>query len=340
MKDFLKRKGIEISFKRYLIDAMSAMAMGLFSTLIIGVIFRTIGEQAQIPYLVDVLAKNAIAVGGVGIAVAVSISLQAPPLVIYASIVNGFIGSALGGPIGAFLATVVGVECGKLISKETPIDVVMTPAFTIITGSIVGTLMGGPIDNFMKAIGTFLVHATQLTPVPMGMLISLVMGVLLVMPTSSTAIAIMISLTGIASGASAVGCCAICVGFGVSSYRDNGLKGLLAQIPGSPMIQVGNIMRNPRILIPSSLACLVVGPLATTIFKITCLSSATGTGTSGFVTPIGMFAQMSQDGLGLGTILFRIGLLGFILPAFVSYFSSEFLRKIGWIKEGDMALEL
>lgn len=340
MKEFLKRKGVEISFKRYLIDAMSAMAMGLFSTLIVGVIFRTIGEQLGIDYFVEVLAPNAIDMGGVGIAVAVAMSLGAPPLVIYASAVNGYVGSQLGGPIGAFLATVVGVELGKIISKETPVDVVVTPAVTIIAGSIIGTLVGGPIDAFMKSIGLFLIHATELTPIPMGILISLAMGVLLVMPTSSTAIAIMISLTGIASGASAVGCCAICVGFGIASFRDNGMKGIWAQIPGSPMIQIGNIVRNPRTLIPSALACIVVGPLATTIMKVTCVESATGTGTSGLVTPIGIYAQMIQDGFGTGTILFRLLILGFIIPGVISFFASEFLRKINWIKPGDMKLEL
>lgn len=340
MKDFLKRKQIEISFKRYLIDAMSAMAMGLFSTLIVGVIFRTIGEQAGILYFTDVIAPNAVKMGGVGIAIAVAIALKAPPLVIYASAVNGFVGSELGGPIGAFLATVVGVELGKAISKETPIDVVVTPAVTIIFGSLVGTAVGGPIDSFMKSIGIFLIHATELTPINMGILISVVMGVLLVMPTSSTAIAIMISLSGIASGASAAGACAICVGFGVASYRENKSKGLLAQIPGSPMIQVGNIMHNPAILIPPALACAVVGPLATTVLKISCLESATGTGTSGFVSPIGIYASMISQGHSASEILIKITLLCFVIPAVVAFFTSEILRKYKIIKFGDMKLDL
>lgn len=192
----------------------------------------------------------------------------------------------------------------------------------------------------MKSIGVFLIYATEMTPIVMGILVSVTIGILLVMPTSSTAIAIMISLTGVASGASAAGACAICVGFGIASYRENKTKGAIAQIFGSPMIQVGNIMRNPLILVPPALACAVVGPLATTILKISCVESATGTGTWGLVSPIGIYASMTAEGHSVIEILFKIAVLCFIIPAIVSFFSSEFLRKINFIKFGDMQLDL
>lgn len=340
MKAFLKRKDIEISFERYLIDAMGAMAMGLFATLIVGVIFRTIGEQANIPFLIDPIGINAIKMGGAGIAVAVALSLRAPNLVIFASVVNGFVGSALGGPVGAFLATIIGVEFGKAISKETSVDVVITPAVTILTGSTVGYLVGAPIDSFMIGIGQLIVKATELQPLAMGLLVAIIMAILLVMPTSSTAIVIMINLTGAASGASAVGCCAVCVGFGVMSYRENGMKGIWAQIPGSPMIQVANIVRNPLTLIPPCIAAGVVGMLATTVLAVSCIPSASGTGTSGFVSPIGIYADMLSSGESHLFIIVKILLLCFILPAIITLACSEFMRKINLIKAGDLKLNL
>lgn len=340
MKEFLARKNIEISFERYLIDAMSAMALGLFATLIIGVVFETIGNQLNLPFFADPLGASSKQMGGAGIAVAVAMSLKAPPLVIYSSVVNGLVGSTLGGPVGAFLGAIVGIEFGKAISKETSMDVILTPAVTILTGSTVGYLVGPPIDRFMIGIGQFIVQATELQPLFMGIIVSVVMAILLVMPTSSTAIVIMINLTGAASGASAVGCCAVCVGFAVQSYRENGVKGLWAQIPGSPMIQVGNIFRNPLTLIPPSIAAGVVGALSTTLLPVSSLPEASGTGTSGFVSPIGIYADMAATGESPFLILFKILLLCFVLPAAITWIVSELLRKRNWIKDGDLALDI
>lgn len=340
MRAFLKRKNIEISFERYLIDAMGAMAMGLFATLITGVILRTIGEQVGISFLTDVLGPEAVELGGAGIAIAVAMSLQAPKLVIYGSVINGMIGSALGGPVGAFIAAVVGAEFGKAIAGETSVDVVLTPIVTMLTGSLVGYWVGGPIDQFMRGVGQLIIHATELQPLFMGMFVAVIMAILLVMPTSSTAIVIMIHLSGLATGATAVGCCAVCVGFGVMSYRENGMKGIWAQIPGSPMIQVANIIRNPLVLLPPAIAAAVVGGLSTTLMKVTCLAAASGTGTSGFVTPLGIYSDMISRGEPLGSILLKILVLCFLLPAVITWVVGEGMRKINWIKFGDLKLDI
>lgn len=340
MKEFLKRKNIEFSFKRYLIDAMSAMAYGLFSTLILGVILKTIGQQFSIPFLIDVAGDSAVKMGGVGIAVAVATSLKSPPFVIYSSIVSGYVGFLMGGPIGSFIATIFGAEFGKIVSKETSIDILVTPFVTILVGSIIGSLVGPPIDHIMKEIGQFLIYATELQPILMGMIIATVMGILLVLPTSSTAIIIIIQITGIAAGASAVGCCAFCVGFGIQSYRENKIRGLLAQIPGSPMIQVANIVKNPLTLLPPSLTTLILGPLSTVVFKITSESSTAGTGTSGLVSPIGIFVNMAKNGYSNLSALLLVILMCFLLPAILTFIFSEIFRKFELIKYGDLKLEL
>lgn len=340
MKEFLKRKNVELSFEVYFIRAMSAMAMGLFSTLIIGVVLETVGTQLDIPFLVSPIGETAKSLGGVGIAIAVAMSLKAPNLVVYSSAINGMIGSALGGPVGAFIGAVVGAEVGKLVAGETSIDVILTPLVTIMAGSTVGYLVGPPIDNVMVSIGQLIIHATELQPLVMGIVVAVIMAILLVLPTSSTAIVIMIGVTGAASGAIAVGCCAVCVGFAVQSYPENGVKGLWAQIPGSPMIQVGNIFRNPLTLIPPCVAAAVVGALSTTVMPVMSVVSASGTGTSGFVTPIGIYAQMTEMGEPIFTILIRIAVLCFILPAIITFVVSKLMRKNNLIKFGDLKLEL
>lgn len=340
MQEFLKRKNIDISLERYLFDAMSAMAMGLFSTLILGVVFETIGLQFNLPFFVDPLGVYAQEMSGAGIAVAVAMSLKAPSLVTYSSVVNGMVGSALGGPVGAYLGAIVGIEFGKAISKETSMDVILTPAVTILTGSTVGYLAGPPIDSVMNGIGDFVVRSTDLHPLLMGISIAVIMGILIVTPISSTAIVVMINLTGAASGATAVGCCAACIGFAVQSYRENGVKGLWAQIPGSPMLQVGNVFKNPLVLIPPSIAAAVVGALSTTLLPVTSIPEASGTGTSGFVAPIGIYADMTATGESPFLILFKIVVLCFVLPAIITWPISELLRKRNWIKAGDLSLDI
>lgn len=337
---FLKRKEIEISVQRYLIDALSAMALGLFATLIVGVIFRTVGEQLNIPYFVDVLGKYGAAMSGPGIAVAVAFGLKAPPLVVFASVINGAVGAELGGPIGAFIAAVLGSEFGKMISKETPIDIVVTPAVTIITGTLSGTFVGPYINELMLGLGAIIMKATELRPIPMGILVAVIMGITLTLPISSTAIGIMIGISGLASGASVVGCCSHTVGFAIQSYRENGFKGLIAQGLGSPMIQIGNIVKNPILMVPPIISSAILGPLVTTIFKIQSTSSAAATGTSGLVSPLGVLAGMTEAGYPMGEIYIKILIFCFIAPAIITFVVSEIFRKLGWIKYGDLKLDL
>ncbi|NBI05284.1 PTS transporter subunit IIC [Senegalia massiliensis] len=340
-KAFLERKNIEISFQRYLIDALSFMALGLFATLITGVIFRTVGERLGIDYFVDVIGPKAIAVSGPGIAVAVALGLKSPPLVLFASTINGFIGYELGGPVGAFLAAVVGAEFGKAVSKETPIDVVVTPMVTAIAGSLVGSLVGPGINEFMLALGAFVNRATLLQPIPMGIIVAAIMGITLTLPISSTAIAIMIAIAGPASGAAVVGGCAQSVGFGIQSIRENGWSGFITQALGSPMIQIGNIVKKPILLVPPTITGMILGPLVTTIFPMESISAAAGTGTSGLVAPLGALAAMSSAGTySTAEIWIKIIVFCFIAPGVICWAISEVFRKLGWIKQGDLKLDL
>lgn len=340
LKAFLAKKDIEISFERYLIDALSYMALGLFATLITGVIFETVGGKLGISYLVDVLAPKAKAMGGPGIAVAVALGLKAPPLVIFASVINGTVGYELGGPVGAFLAAIVGAEFGKLVSKETPIDIVVTPAVTAIMGSIVGSMVGPGINEFMIGLGVLINKATELHPIPMGITVAALMGIALTLPISSTAIAIMIAIAGPASGAAVVGGCAHTVGFGIQSLRENGWGGFVTQALGSPMIQIGNIVRKPILMLPPTLTAMILGPLVTTMFKIESIAAAAGTGTSGFVAPLGVLAAMTEAGYPASEIWIKIAIFCFVAPALLTWIISEIFRKLGWIKEGDLKLDI
>lgn len=338
--NFLERKNIRVSPQRYLIDAMSYMALGLFATLITGVIFRTMGELLHIGFLNETIAPAASSMAGAGIAVAVAMGLQAPPLVIFASVVGGTIGNTLGGPVGAFLAAVAGAEFGKLISKETPIDIVVTPGLTMVAGGLAGAVAGPPIDKAMRWIGQMIMLATELRPVPMGIVVAAVMGILLTLPTSSAAIWLMINVTGIATGASVVGCCCHTMGFAVQSFRENGFKGFFAQSLGTSMIQIGNIVRNPLLILPPTLASIILGPLATTVFPIESSVSTAAMGTAGLVSPLGVLARMRELGAPTGEIWLKVILLCFVAPALLTLLFSELFRKLGWIKAGDLKLDL
>lgn len=338
IRAFLAKKEVEISFERYFIDALSYMALGLFATLITGVIFETVGGSLNLTYFVDVLAPQAKAVAGPGIAVAVAVGLKAPPLVIFASVINGMVGYELGGPVGAFLAAIVGSEFGKLVSRETPIDIVVTPAVTAITGSIIGSLVGPSINQFMISLGVLINRATELQPIPMGMIVAAIMGISLTLPISSTAIAIMIAIAGPASGAAVVGGCAHSIGFGIQSLRENGWGGFVSQSLGSPMVQVGNIMKKPIIMLPPTITAMILGPLVTTLFPMESIPAAAGTGTSGFVAPLGVLSAMTEAGYPASEIWIKIIVFCFVLPAVLTWFISELFRKFGWIKAGDMKL--
>lgn len=334
-QSFLQRKDVVFSLHRYGIQALGAMALGLFSSLLVGLILKVIGEQLRIPLLID-YGTQAMAMMGPAIGVAVAHGLKAPPLVLFASTITGMAGAKLGGPAGCFAAAVVGAEFGKLVSKETKIDIIVTPAVTIITGVATGVFVGPVINKAMAGLGAIIMTATDLHPVPMGILVSVIMGLVLTAPISSAALAMMLKLGGIAAGAATVGCCAQMIGFAVASYRENKVGGLVAQGLGTSMLQVPNIVRNPRILIPPTLAGAILGPLATTVLKMENVPAGAGMGTSGLVGQVGTIEAMGAG----GTVLFKIALLHFILPAVLTLLFSEFMRKKGWIKFGDQRLDI
>ncbi|RPF55316.1 PTS transporter subunit IIC [Aquisalibacillus elongatus] len=342
MKAFLERKGVEISFHAYAITALSYMALGVFASLIIGVIIQTIGQE--VPYAPDffVEAGGYAIQGGVyggAIAVAVAYGLNAPPLVMFSALFAGsfaaspdFINS---GPAGAFIAALLAVEVGKLVSKETKIDIIVTPFVTIMIGYLVASLVGEPIASFLVAFGDVIEWAIDLRPLIMGIIVAVLMGLALTAPISSVAIAIMLDLQGLAAGAATVGCAAQMIGFAVSSYRENKFSGLISQGLGTSMLQVGNIMKNPAILIPPTVAGALLAPIATVWLQLENNAYGAGMGTSGLVGPI-----MTLKTMGFTTEIFMIILsLHVLAPAIISLMVSELLRRKGLIKFGDMKLD-
>lgn len=340
---FLEQKNIDISVKRYLIDAMSAMALGLFASLLIGLIIKTIGEQSITVFGDSEISKFLIKAGGVAMASmgaaiggAVAWSLKSPPLVLLSAISVGAMGAQLGGPAGSFVATLIAVEFGKAISKETKIDILVTPAVTILIGALVAIFVGPVIDALMKWLGVLIMNATTWQPFLFGIFISVVVGLALTAPISSAALCIMLDLSGLAAGAATVGCCAQMVGFAVTSYKENGIGGLLAQGIGTSMLQVPNIIKNPWIVLPATLASAIIGPLATTIFMMTNNPIGAGMGTSGFVGQIGTFIDMGFS----FDVLFKVLLLHIFLPAILSLAFDRLLKNAGKIKAGDYKLDL
>ena len=333
-QSFLQRKNIVFSLHRYGIEALGAMALGLFSSLIVGLILKVIGDKTGIKLLTD-YGLQAMAMMGPAIGVAVAFGLKAPPLVLFASTITGMAGAKLGGPAGCFVAAVIGAEFGKLVSKETKVDIIITPMVTIITGVATGVFIGPTINTMMVALGALIMKATELQPIPMGSLVSVLMGLILTAPISSAAVAMMLKLGGLAAGAATVGCAAQMVGFAVASYRENGWGGLVSQGLGTSMLQVPNIVRNPRILIPPTLAGAILGPIATTIWPMTNIPAGAGMGTSGLVGQFGTFEAMGMT----GGVMFKVVMLHFILPAILTILISEYMRKTGWIKYGDMKLD-
>lgn len=332
---FLKRKNIEFSLKRYGIEALGAMALGLFASLIVGLILKTLGDKIGIAFLTD-YGVRAMAMTGPAIGVAVAFGLKAPPLVLFSSVITGMAGNAAGGPAGCFIAAVVGAEFGKLVSKETKVDIIVTPVVTIIAGVATGLLVGPGIGQFMVWLGALIMKATELQPIPMGILVAVIVGMVLTAPISSAALCIMLKLGGLAAGAATVGCCAQMVGFAVASYRENGWGGLVSQGLGTSMLQVPNIVKNPLIWIPPTLASAIIGPFATTLFQMTNVPEGAGMGTSGIVGQFGTVAAMGFT----GGVIVKILLLHVIAPAVLTLAISEFMRKKGWIKFGDMKLDV
>lgn len=336
VKDFLKRKQINISVQTYLIDALGAMAFGLFASLLIGTIFGTLGEKTglEIFNTIAVYAKGAT---GAALGVSIAYALKAPQLVIFSAATVGIAGNELGGPVGALVATIIAAELGKAVSKETRVDILVTPGVTIIFGVLTAQFIGPGVSAFMTAFGDLVKTATVMQPFFMGIVVSVLIGIALTLPISSAAICIMLSLDGLAGGAATAGCCAQMIGFAVLSYRENGFGGLLAQGLGTSMLQMPNIVRNPKIWLAPTLASMVTGPISTMVFKLENIAAGSGMGTCGLVGPIGTYTAMPEGGANMWL---GIALVCFLLPAVLTLAFGEIFRRIGWIREGDLKLDL
>ena len=362
IREFLKRKDIILSGKRYGIDALGAMAQGLFCTLLVGTILNTIGQQFNISFLnapimtlkstageavvTYTIGGLASAMVGPGIAIAIGYALHCPPLVLFSLIPIGFAANAIGGaggPLAVYFVAIVASEFGKLVSKETKIDILVTPIVTILIGIGFAHLVAAPIGTAANAVGEAVKWATLQQPFFMGILVSVIIGIALTLPISSAAICAALSLTGLAGGAAVAGCCAQMVGFAVMSFRENRWGGLVAQGLGTSMLQMPNIVKNPRIWIPPILASAITGPLATCLFEIEMNGAAvsSGMGTCGLVGQIGIYTGWLNDAKVI-TILDWTGLflICFILPGVLSWIFCEILRKKNWIKPDDLKLEL
>ena len=338
--EFAKDKNIEISVQRYLIDALSFMASGLFASLLIGTIFNTLGQNLHISLFTDVINPLAKQVTGPAIAVAIAYGLQAPPLVMFSCALVGACGNELGGPVGAFVATIFACEFGKLVSKETKIDILVTPAVTILIGVLIAEAVGPAVSAFMTGFGNVIMSATEMQPLLMGVIVAVLVGIALTLPISSAAICMMLGLSGLAGGAATVGCCCQMVGFAVMSYRENGVGGLFAQGLGTSMLQMSNIIKNWKIWIPPTLASTILGPLSTMVFKMENIAIGSGMGTCGLVGQFGTITAMTESGNTSSMMWVGILLLHFILPAIVTLIISEFMRAKNWIKPGDLKLDI
>lgn len=346
---FLKRKNVLFSAKRYGIDAMGAMAQGLFASLLIGTIIKTLGQQLNVQFLIDA-GNFAQQVAGPAMAVSIGAALSAPQLVLYSLIAVGMAANKLGGaggPLAVYFITIVASECGKIVSKETKVDILVTPAVTILVGVGLSVLCAPAIGAAASSVGDFIKWATNLQPLLMGILVSVVVGMALTLPISSAAICAALSLTGLAGGAAVAGCCAQMVGFAVMSFRENGVGGLVSQGLGTSMLQMPNIIRNPRTWIPPTLASAITCPIATCLFHLEMNGPAvsSGMGTCGLVGQIGVYTGWLNDiAAGTKAAILPMDWVGlilicFVLPAVLTLLFAFFLRKWGWIKDGDLKLQ-
>ncbi len=350
---FLKRKDIEFSWKRYFIDALGAMAQGLFCSLLIGTIFKTLGQQLGVEFLTEI-GTYASAVSGPAMAVAIGFALKCPPMVLFSLAAVGWAANAeggAGGPLAVLVIAIVAAECGKLVSKETKVDILVTPGVTIAVGVALAMLIAPPIGEGAAAFGELIDKATKLQPFLMGIVVSVLVGIALTLPISSAAICASLALTGLAGGAAVAGCCAQMVGFAVMSFRENRWGGIVSQGLGTSMLQMGNIVRNPRIWIPPTVASAITGPIATCLFKLEMNGAAinSGMGTCGLCGPIGVWTGWMapvESAIEKGATVINptafdwIGLvlIAIVLPAVLTPLLAWPLRRIGWIKDGDLAL--
>jgi len=344
-KAFCQRKDVRPSAKLYFVDAMGSMALGLFATLLISTIFSTVGKYTGWE-LFNEIAYYAKACTGAALGVAIGHRLKAPPLVLLSGAVVGMIGNGIadhpfmgldnGGPAGAFVLCIVAIELGKLVSKETPVDILVTPVVTIMSGALLALVVCPVISYGMYWLGYFINTATVLQPLLLGVIVSVVVGIILTLPISSAAICAMIGISGLAGGAATAGCCAQMVGFAVISFRENRWGGLVAQGLGTSMLQMGNIVKNPRIWIPATLASAITGPMATLLFKLECVGVSAGMGTCGMVGPLGILDAMNYSAAAWWGVL----AVCIVAPAVLSLVFAAILRSLGWIKENDLKLEL
>ena len=353
LKDFLKRKNIEFSAKRYGIDALGAMAQGLFCSLLIGTIIKTLGAQLGVPFLSDIGAY-AMSVSGPAMAVAIGYALQSPPMVLFSLAAVGWAANAeggAGGPLAVLLIAIAAAECGKAVSKETKVDILVTPAVTILVGVALAKWIAPPIGAAAQAFGLVIDSATKLQPFWMGIAVSVLVGVALTLPISSAAICSVLQLTGLAGGAAVAGCCAQMVGFAVMSFRENRWGGLVSQGLGTSMLQMPNIVRNPRVWIAPILTSAITGPIATCVFRLQMNGAPinSGMGTCGLCGPIGVWTGWlapSEEALAKGAAAIApsgmdwlgLALVSVVLPAILCPLIHALCRALGWVKDGDLAL--
>ena len=359
VKTFLKRKNIQISARRYGIDALGAMAQGLFCSLLIGTILDTLGAQLGIEALVTI-GGYASDMSGPAMAIAIGYALQAPPLVLFSLATVGYAANALGsttldggkgagGPLAVLFIAIIAAEIGKAVSKETKIDILVTPLATILAGVGLSAWWAPAIGTAATSVGSIIMWATDLQPFLMGIVVSVVIGIALTLPISSAAICAALGLTGLAGGAAVAGCCANMIGFAVMSFRENRWGGLVSQGLGTSMLQMGNIVRNPRIWLPAILTSAITGPLATCVFQFQMNDPsggvASGMGTCGLVGPIGVYAGWVADvASGAKAAITAMDwaamvLICFLLPGVLTWAFGLVLRRVGWIREGDLKLD-
>lgn len=326
-------------FKTYIVDALSFMAMGLFCSLILGLIIKQIALIPSLDFLADIAAllQSAPVVGG-SIGLAIALGLKRDPLVTISAVAVGALGYQFGGPVGAYLASIVGVEAGSMVSKRTPVDIILTPLMAVVVGGLFAKYCCAPINEWVMSLGEVINRATMLNPFIMGIIVSVSVGCILTLPISSAALCISIGISGLAAGAATAGCCAQMIGFAIISFKDNGVGGLISQGLGTSMLQIGNIARKPIIWLAPTLASAILGPISTMWLKMTNNAAGAGMGTAGLVGPLGCWDTMSATTDHTLLLAEIIGLY-FIAPALLSLLFHLIMKRLGWVKAGDMKLQ-
>lgn len=326
-------------FKTYVVDALSFMAMGLFCSLILGLIVKQIAQIPGLDFLVDIAAiLQSATIVGASIGLAIALGLKRDLLVTISAVAVGAMGYQFGGPVGAYLASIIGVEAGSLVSKRTPVDIIITPLVAVVVGGLFAKYCCAPINEWVMSLGEVINRATMLNPFVMGVVVSVVVGCVLTLPISSAALCISIGIGGLAAGAATAGCCAQMIGFAVISFRDNGVGGLISQGLGTSMLQIGNIARKPIIWLAPTLTAAILGPISTMWLGMINNAAGAGMGTAGLVGPIGCWDTMAATTDHTLLLAEIIGLY-FIAPAILSLIFHAIMVRLGWVKPGDMKLQ-